>query len=382
MRKVIKAFLVLSCMVKMNREKGKEMSVEDKIAVIGSFAEEIVTEDELRNLLSTKNKIIAYDGFEPSGQIHIAQGLMRAITVNKLTSIGVHFKFWVADWFAMLNNKFNGDLNKIRIVGEYFIEVWKACGMDMKNVEFIWTSEFIKKHPEYWETVLKLSMHASVQRVLRCGQIMGREESTSNPSAQILYPLMQAADIHHLEADIAQLGMDQRKVNMLARDVFPKIGLKAPIAIHHHMLLGLQFQESNLEGAERKIAMKMSKSKPETAIFMTDSKEDIIKKFKNAYCPEGQAKDNPVLEYAKYIVFEKFDNILIKRPDKFGGDLKISNYDELERLFIEKKIHPLDLKKAIADYVDMLIAPVRRHFETNNKAKALYEEVKKYAITR
>ena len=359
----------------------KEMSVEEKIKIIKSFAEEIITEEELRELFANKKKIVAYDGFEPSGQLHIAQGLLRAITVNKITSTGIHFKFWVADWFAMLNNKLGGDLDKIKIVGEYFVEVWKACGMDLKNVEFIWASDFINKHPEYWETVLKLSMHASVQRVLRCGQIMGREECESNPSAQILYPLMQAADIHHLGADIAQLGMDQRKVNMLARDIFPKLGFKAPVAIHNHMLLGLQFAESNLEGIERKIAMKMSKSKPETAIFMTDSREDILRKFSKAYCPEGKEEDNPVLEYAKYIVFEKFDKIIIKRPAKFGGDLNVRSYDELRDLFLAKKIHPLDLKNTIAEYIDKLIEPVRKHFE-KGKAKELYDKVKSFQVTR
>ncbi|MFA5992949.1 MAG: tyrosine--tRNA ligase [Candidatus Pacearchaeota archaeon] len=356
----------------------KNMSVEEKIKVIKSFAEEIVTEDELRELFKTKKTLSAYDGFEPSGQIHIAQGLLRAITVNKMTSVGIKFKFWVADWFAMLNNKFDGDLEKIKVVGEYFIEVWKACGMDLDNVEFIWTSEFIKKHPEYWETVLKLSKEASIQRVIRCSQIMGREESVNNPSSQIIYPLMQAADIHHLEVDIAQLGMDQRKVNMLARELFPKLGFKVPVVISHHMLLGLQFKESNLEGIDRKIALKMSKSKPETAIFMTDSKEDIFRKFKNAYCPEGKEEDNPVLEYAKYIVFEKFDKLVIERPQKFGGDITVNSYDELKDLFIEKKIHPLDLKNTVAKYIDELIQPVRKHFETNKKAKELYEKVKSF----
>src|SRR3989344_7776624 len=353
------------------------MKIEEKIEVIKSFADEIITEEELLELFKKKSNPIAYDGFEPSGNIHIAQGLMRAITVNKLTSVGIKFKFWVADWFALLNNKLGGDLNKIHTVGEYFIEVWKACGMNLKNVEFIWTSEYIKKHPEYWETVIKLSKHASVQRVLRCGQIMGREESISNPCAQILYPLMQAADIHHLDVDIAQLGMDQRKVNMLARDLFPKLNFKVPIAIHHHMLLGLQFNESNLEGVDRKIAMKMSKSKPDTAIFMTDSKEDILRKFKKAYCPEGIEEDNPVLEYARYIVFEKFDKIEIKRPEKFGGNLTLKNYNELKELFIARKIHPMDLKDTVADYIDKCLIPVRLHFEKNKKAKGLYEKVAK-----
>jgi tyrosyl-tRNA synthetase len=360
----------------------KSMSVDEKIELIKSFAEEIVSEEELRELLKSKKKIIAYDGFEPSGQIHIAQGLLRVLTINKLTSTGVKFRLWVADWFGMINNKLDGDLDKIKIVGEYFIEVWKACGLNTKNVEFIWTSDFIKKHPEYWETVLKLSMKASIQRVMRCGQIMGREESTSNPSAQILYPLMQAADIHHLEADIAQLGMDQRKVNMLARELFPKLGFKAPVVISHHMLLGLQFKESNLTGADRAIALKMSKSKPETAIFMTDSKEDVFRKFDKAYCPEGEEKDNPVLEYAKYIVFEKYPEILIERSEKFGGNLKIKSYEELADLYKNKKIHPLDLKKTIAKYIDELLEPVRIHFKTNKKAKELLKKVESFKISR
>ena len=358
------------------------MDAEGKVEVVKSFAEEIVTEAELKELFETKGRIVAYDGFEPSGQIHIAQGLMRALTVNKLTSLGIHFKFWVADWFAMLNNKYDGDLGKIRTVGEYFVEVWKACGLDMKNVEFIWTSDFVKEHPEYWQTVLKLSMNTSVQRVLRCGQIMGREDSISGPSAQILYPLMQAADIIHLEADIAQLGLDQRKVNMLARDVFPKIGKTPPVAVHHPMLMGLRHIASGLEGADRKIAMKMSKSRPETSVFMTDPKAEIFDKFKNAYCPEGEEKDNPILEYARLIVFEKFPEIEIERPAKFGGDLSVGGYDELRELYVARKIHPADLKGAIATYVDRLVSPVRVHFEKDRRAREHYETVRKYKITR
>ena len=254
--------------------------------------------------------------------------------------------------------------------------------MDCDKVEFVWASDFIKSHPEYWESVLKLSMNSTVQRVLRCGQIMGREENTSNPSSQILYPLMQASDMIHLNVDIAQLGLDQRKVNVLARELFPKLGYKPPVAVHNHMLLGLQFRETDAEGVDRKIALKMSKSKPETAIFMTDSKEDIFRKFKNAYCPEGKEEDNPVLEYTKYIIFEKFKEITIERPEKFGGNLVIKNYEELRDKFVKKEVHPLDLKNCVAKYINELIEPVRNHFKTNKKAKALYEKVKSFEVTR
>lgn len=53
----------------------------------------------------------------------LAAGILKAINVNRLTKAGCVFKFWVADWFALLNNKMGGDLKKIRTVGQYMIEV-------------------------------------------------------------------------------------------------------------------------------------------------------------------------------------------------------------------------------------------------------------------
>ena len=358
------------------------MDIEEKINLVKEVGEEIINEKELRELFEKKEHPIAYDGFEPSGRIHIAQGLLRSINVNKLTSTGIKFRFWVADWFGMLNNKMGGDLDKIRIVGKYFIEVWTACGMDLDNVEFIWTSEFISEHPEYWTTVLKLSMNTTVQRVLRCGQIMGREDSVSNPSSQILYPLMQAADIHHLDADIAQLGMDQRKVNMLARDVFSKLNFVPPVVVSHHMLMGLTEPKTEATGIDAAIDKKMSKSNPNSAIFMTDSEDEIKKKFRKAYCPEGSAEDNPILEYFKYIIFEKYDKVICERPEKFGGNLEFNSYSELEKTFIAKEVHPLDVKNTCTKYINELLKPVRKHFEENKEAKDLLEQVNSFQITR
>lgn len=152
---------------------------------------------------------------------HIAQGVLRAINVNKLTSCGCIFKFWVADWFAQLNNKMGGDLAKIKMVGLYMIEIWKAIGMDMTNVRFLWASDEINAHAdEYWSRVMEIARLNTLTRVKRCCTIMGRQEGGDDiSSSQIFYPCMQCADVFFLKADICQLGMDQRKVNMLARCV-------------------------------------------------------------------------------------------------------------------------------------------------------------------
>ena len=112
----------------------------DKIKSVGV---ECVKEEELLDLVKRKQFIYCYDGFEPSGRMHIAQGLMKANNVNRLVDAGCIFIFWVADWFGLLNNKMDGDLEKIKVVGRYFVEVWKAAGMRMSNVKFLWISKGI-----------------------------------------------------------------------------------------------------------------------------------------------------------------------------------------------------------------------------------------------
>jgi len=358
------------------------MDIEEKIDLVKQVGEEVVTEPELRTLFETKKHPVAYDGMEPSGKLHIAQGIMRAINTNKLTKTGIKFKFWVADWFAWANNKLDGDLEKIQTTGKYMVEVWKACDMDMKNVEILWAKD-VMGDDEYWKKVMTIARNSTVKRILRCSQIMGRSESESLKSSQIFYPCMQCADIFHLEADITQLGMDQRKVNVLAREIGPKIGYYKPIIVSNHMLMGLGTPPKTAGSAvERAIDLKMSKSKPETAIFMTDSEQEIKNKIAKAYCPEKQTEENPILDYAKHIVFEKFPSLKIERPKKFGGDIEYASFHALEAEYKSGKLHPMDLKTGVSAHINQLIEPVRTHFEKNKKARDLKKQVDSFEITR
>jgi tyrosyl-tRNA synthetase len=287
----------------------------------------------------------------------------------------------VADWHAWLNNKFGGDLEKIQLAGEYFVEVWKACGMNLEKVEFVQCSDFVEDS-DYWKKVVEISRHTTVQRMVRCSQIMGRKESDVQHVSMLLYPAMQAADIFQLGVDICQLGMDQRKVNILAREVAPKLGFVPPVAVHHHMLMGLlQPKVEAGDAVERAISMKMSKSNPDSAVFMDDSEEDIKRKLSKAWCPERQVVENPVLEYCKYILFERLKSFDIKRPAKFGGDLLFSSYKELEDAYVAGKVHPMDLKSSVALALNDLVAPVREHFAKGKPAKLL-EQVKGFVVTR
>lgn len=352
------------------------MDVDERLNAIRTVGEEIIEEDELQQLLKKKDTFVAYDGFEPSGKMHIAQALLRTLNVNRMIKAGARFKLLIADWHAWANHKLDGDLENIQTTGKYFVEVWKACGMQQEKVEFVWASDLVKQE-EYWRMVMQVATGATLNRVLRCTQIMGRSDKESLHASQILYPCMQAADIFYLKADVAQLGMDQRKVNVLARELAGKLGKSKPIVVSHHMLMGLS-EPPEGDAVERAIAMKMSKSRPDTAIFVTDTEQEVTKKIKKAYCPQGQTEDNPILEYCKYIIFGYADTFVIERPEKFGGSLTFNSYEALEKAFVEEKLHPLDLKTGVATRINELLEPIRRHFSTDEQAKQLLEKVQSF----
>ncbi|AQK41635.1 Tyrosyl-tRNA synthetase [Zea mays] len=310
------------------------MTLDERFALLRGIGEECIQEDELRRLLENKPVPICYDGFEPSGRMHIAQGIVKTINVNKMVRAGCKVKIWIADWFAQLNNKMGGDLKKIQTVGRYMIEIWKAAGMNLDGVEFLWSSEEINRRAhEYWPIVMDIARKNNVKRITRCCQIMGRSDQDDLTAAQIFYPCMQCADIFFLKASIYRT-----------------------IAFHD-MLPGFK------EGQE-----KMSKSDPSSAIFMEDDEAQVNVKIKQAFCPPKIVEGNPCLEYIKYIVFPWFGRTF-------------TSMDELISDYETGALHPADVKPALAKAINEILQPVRDHFNNNNEAKVLLNTVKKYRVT-
>lgn len=363
----------------------------DRFELVKGIGQEIILEDELRQLLEEKKHPVAYDGFEPSGLAHLPVGVYRPLLIKDLLKAKIKVKLVLADSFAWINNKMGGDLEKIRAGGEYFVEVWKAAGVDMSKVEVIWHKEFFDD-PEYWKKVVLIAKSHSLRRTKRSLAIAGRNADESQQAALLFYPSMQCADIFHVGADICQLGLDQRKVNMLAREIVGRKGMVEqlgyegkgvngkPVIVSHRMLMGLKgpvkaggFDEN--EKIDMAISSKMSKSLPDTSIFVHDSRDEIKRKINAAFCPMKQAYENPVMEYAKEIVFRSFGELEIRRPEKFGGDITFYSYFELEKSYGEGNLHPQDLKIAVAEQIDRLVGPVREHFEKDGKAAKLYEMI-------
>jgi tyrosyl-tRNA synthetase len=313
----------------------------DRLELIKRNVQEIVTEGELEELLDKKEAPRAYVGYEPSGKIHMGH----VLTVNKLIDLqkaGFEITVLLADVHAYLNRK--GTLEEVRKVADYNRRCFIALGLDKEKTNFVYGSDY-QLGAEYMLSVLKLSRAVTLNRARRSMDEVGRAMDDPTVS-QMVYPLMQAIDIAMLGVDVAVGGIDQRKIHMLARENLKSLGFETPICIHTPILLGLD-------------GTKMASSK-ENFISVDDTEEEIYRKLKKAYCKIGDTEENPILALFRYHIFPRYETVVIERPEKFGGNITYTNYEEMESAFVAESVHPMDLKNSAAKYINDILDSVRK----------------------
>jgi tyrosyl-tRNA synthetase len=349
------------------------MDAKGRLALLTRGAQEVVTPEEAAAVaaaLADGQRRSAYIGFEPSGRVHLGWKIC-ADKVSDLVEAGLEVTVLLADWHAQINDKLDGDLAAIQACGEYMKDCFAALGVPVEKVRFVYASDYVAD-AGYWATVLAVMKQTSLARMRRAMDIMGRTaDEAERDMSKFVYPAMQVADIFHMGFDVAYGGMDQRHAHMLCRDIAKKLGRKAPVAVHTPLLPSLQ-----ADGRMDPLESKMSKSKPDAGILIHDSTEDVERKVKAALCPQAQVEGNPVLELVRLIVFEgllkrgRDEAFVVERPEKFGGPVQYGTYQELEAAFAAGGLHPADLKKAAAGYVDRVLEPVRAFFEKNPSSLA------------
>ncbi len=390
------------------------MDIENKIELVNREPmQETVTIGDLKEVFENYSHPKHYIGFEISGKVHLGSGLLTALKIQDFLKAGIKPTIFLADYHSWLNKKMGNDLELIRdIAGNYFKHAFISLGLTEDKVDYILGSDIYNKN--YWERVIDISKNTSIKRMLRCTTIMGRKEGEGNDCSFIMYPAMQAADIFQLDVQLAHAGMDQRNVHMLAREVAPKINKKKPVALHHKILYGLQGPGSRMEqyvtetdkatylkipkeerikialknidekgvtiALKKAYEMKMSKSKPDTCIFVHDSEEEIKRKIKKAYAPEKITENNPIFQYAELAVMRE-GKFTIERPEKFGGNLEIGSAQELKKLYESAELFPLDLKNAVAQWLIKTLEPSRKYFEKKENQKYI-AQIQKILETR
>jgi tyrosyl-tRNA synthetase len=342
------------------------MDVDERQAfVMREPTEEVVTADELHALIETKTHPKHYIGLEISGMLHIGSLVMTGFKINDFMKAGIHTTVFLADWHTYINDKMGGDWDRIKEVSQYYTEAFKFF---CPGVNIVLGSDLYKRTNDYWENFVLFSKHMTLARTMRSLTIMGRSEAEKNLDlSQLLYPPMQSVDIKALDLDIVHAGMDQRKIHMLVREIFPKLGWKVPVLVHHHLLPGLseplRINLGEDAAEDTRISSKMSKSKPASGILIHDDEKTIHNKIGKAFCPVEVAAGNPILELVRYVVFHEFDEFVIERPTKYGGSISYTSYRDIEHDFVTKKIHPMDLKNSTAAYINKIIEPIRQHFK-------------------
>ena len=176
--------------------------------------EEIIQEDELKELLKINNHPKHYQGFEISGLLHIGTLIMSGNKINDLIKAGVDCKILLADWHSFINKKLGGNWENIIKASKYFAEGFKFY---CPKVEIVLGSDVYHNNDEYWKDIVRFSSQITLARNTRCLTIMGRNEKDDLSFGQYLYPPMQGVDVKYIGEDLPHGGMDQRKIHVLSR---------------------------------------------------------------------------------------------------------------------------------------------------------------------
>ncbi|GAB4548135.1 MAG: tyrosine--tRNA ligase [Anaerolineae bacterium] len=373
------------------------LTTAERVQLITRNAEEVIGADEIAGLIDQGMQLRHYIGLEISGKLHLGTGLMCMQIIRDLQRAGVQCVVFLADWHTWINDKLGGDRTKIqRVAGGYFKEGLKASlaalGGDPESLEFVLGSDLYHHNDQYWETLIEVGKNTTLSRIERSISIMGRQEGESVDFAKLIYPPMQVTDIFALKANIAHGGMDQRKAHVIARDVANYLHINPlrdskgnvikPIIIHHHLLLGLdkppQWPLEPEKLRELRTAMKMSKSKPKSAVFIHDTPDEIRSKIRKAFCPPpADGLDfNPVLDWVEHLVFRAAERPFeVTRKAENGGDITYNSIEEVKVAYSEGSLHPGDLKNGIAEALINILAPVRKVFDENAEIKAMWSEL-------
>ncbi len=330
-----------------------KMDIEKRFELIKRNTQEIITDEELKQLLIEKKQPKGYIGLATTGKIHIGY-FIPIIKVGDFINAGFKFTILLADLHANLDDQkapFELLDHRVSYYKEIISEMISALGIETKNLEFKRGSDF-QLEKDYTKDVYRLATLNTLDRCKRAAS--GVVRLGENPKLSgFIYPILQSLDEQYMDMDVQYGGIDQRKIFAFARENLPKLGYKSRIEVMTPMLPGLEGE-------------KMSASQENSKIDILDSNDVVKNKINSAYCPLS-TENNGILAFLKYVIFvnkKDHNNFLtITRSEKFGGDIVYENYEKLEKDYLDKKLHPMDIKNTVSIEINKLLEPIRQRFK-------------------
>lgn len=233
-------------------------------------ADVFVREDLERLLRSGEKRLRIKQGFDPTKpNLHLGH----SVPLRKLRTLaewGHEIVIIVGDWTTQIGDPTDEDESRpmrsheeVLLNAKTYLEQFHLI-VPSENTRIVHQSEWFTKFG--LRDVIELASHFTAQQLLAREEFRKRQAAgTPIPLKDLLYPLLQAHDSVAIEADVEVGGTDQQFNLLGGRQLQERLG-KTPQNV---------FITKLLEGLD---GLKMSKSKPQTAIWLTDSPTEMFGK--------------------------------------------------------------------------------------------------------
>ncbi|HIH2763223.1 MAG TPA: tyrosine--tRNA ligase [Candidatus Azoamicus sp.] len=217
----------------------------DKILTLLKFSScEIISENELYDLLNSKKNLVIKVGFDPTTErLHLGH----VILLRKLRlfqDFGYKISFLIGDFTAMIGDPSGrSDTRKqisrdiiVKNFKNYNKQVFKILNSDMTTIYF--NSSWLKNLSV--NSFISLMSNVTVSRLIERNDFKSRYLMNKPIYLhEFVYPLLQAYDSVFMNADIEFGGIDQKFNFLLARNLQKKFGYTSQVSIMVPILRGL-----------------------------------------------------------------------------------------------------------------------------------------------
>ncbi len=289
-------------------------------------------------------------GMRPTGKLHLGNYFGAAVNFVKMQH-EYDCYFFIADYHSLTTHP---EASELRDSVRGVLASYLACGLDPNLVTL-----YVQSHlPQIPELYLMFNMIAYKGELEKCPSFKDkvREQSKSKKSINaglLTYPVLMAVDIIIHKALKVPVGKDQEAHLEMARDFVNRF---------NHMVGEEYFPEPhgfNYGGALVKVPSldgegKMSKSNPNpnSAIYLSDSDEVIIKKVKKTKTDSGPTEENQEKPEIIQNVFDLMSLVSSQEVIQFYED----QYNNVA-------IRYGDMKKQLAEDMVNFIKPIRERYE-------------------
>ncbi|MBP1588558.1 MAG: tryptophan--tRNA ligase [Clostridia bacterium] len=307
--------------------------------------------------MEIKKKTI-FSGIQPSGTLTLGNYLGALKNFTELQD-EYNCYYCIVDMHTLTVRQ---DPEKLRERSYSLLALYLACGLDPdKNVLFV--QSHVPCHAELSWILGCYTYMGELQRMTQFKDKSARHQDNIN-GGLFTYPVLMAADILLYQADMVPIGADQKQHLELARNLAERFNniYGETFIVPEPFIRGGSARIMSLQEPSKK--MSKSDANVNNFILLTDTRDDIVKKFKKAVTDSGSE-----------VRYDENEKPGISNLMNIYGAVK-----NLTAAGVEKEFEGLrygDFKKAVGEAVADVLAPVQDRYREFSEDRAFLDKVLK-----